>query len=164
MTRTAPEYVAALAPAGLFGERDAEVHKTLRELHRSLAPDLQDRIAVESYYDPAADGWRLVMHRIPYVPPAPATPEEEDARRAAVLEEALADPKGLALAKAIIERKELHEALADFKPGGTSADDEPDEFCNCVGDACGGHDHRCPLRRELPAPAVGEIPLAERYL
>ncbi|UKH48348.1 hypothetical protein SEA_LILMAC1015_62 [Arthrobacter phage Lilmac1015] len=114
------DYVSAFVATPERREpRDTTVHRTLRELHQLLAPALQDRTVVESYYDQASEGWRLVMHRIPYVPPAPSTPEEDDARRAAVLEEALADPKGLALAKAIIERKELREALADFKPGGT---------------------------------------------
>jgi hypothetical protein len=113
------DYVSAFVATRDREPRDKTVHDTLRELHKALAPDLQDRIAIESYYDPAGDGWRLVMHRIPFRPAAPVDPKEEHARRVLALEEALNDPEGLAIAKAIIERKELHEALVDFQPGGT---------------------------------------------
>lgn len=143
-----PDYVAAFVDSEVRGDRDHFVHEALRKMHRSLAPDLQDRTVVESYYEPAANGWRLVMHRIPYEP-VPSTPEEDDARRAAVLEEALADPRGLALAKAIIERKELHEALVDFKPGGTSADDDDLEWVPDSAHPMGGRVRRRDADREL---------------
>ncbi|WBF79027.1 hypothetical protein SEA_BOLT007_59 [Arthrobacter phage Bolt007] len=113
------DYVAAYVDDAHPVGRDRAAHEALRKMHRALAPDLQDRTVVESYYEPSANAWRLVMHRIPYTPPTPSSPEEAEARRRAVIEEALADPRGLALARAIIERKDLHEALVDFKPGGT---------------------------------------------
>ncbi|WNO25878.1 hypothetical protein SEA_ALTADENA_56 [Arthrobacter phage Altadena] len=121
MTETpTSDWVAAYVEAGPE-PRDQSVHNTLKELHRALEPDSTDSIVVESFHDPATDGWRLVMHRIPYVAPEPDTAEEIAARRLAVLEEALADPEGRALAEEILRRKKLAEYRKD---AGLDADDD----------------------------------------
>lgn len=124
MIEIKPDYVVGFVESELR-DRDAAVHETLLGLHKLLAPALQDRMVAESYYEPAADGWRVVLHRIPYTPPAPSSPEEEEARRRLVLEEALNSPAGRAAAEAILERKALAELMT--KPGGTAADDDPED-------------------------------------
>lgn len=90
--------------------RDEATHALIRKLTGLLAPAPGEHVAIESYYEPSANAWRVVAHKVPVLVRA-ESPEDEEARRRAVLEEALSSPQGRALAEAILERKRIAAEL-----------------------------------------------------
>lgn len=95
--------------------RDEAAHELMTKLAELLPAGPGDRLVTEGYFDPAAEAYRIVLHRIPAPVVREESPEEADARLRLALEEAIASPGGRAVAEAILERKKLADALEGRK-------------------------------------------------